>query len=154
VNDTVVKSSSLPGTTEAVVDAAPPESAEDPLQAAAPLDLAHHLSEAQSPLKITGQQTIRTADELRKALAEYLDRSLAFVLDLSEVNVCDTAALQLIYALRQSALQRKQCFQITAVSPAITETAAALGLRIEGITAVGPAIAEGDCEVAGIDNGI
>jgi anti-anti-sigma regulatory factor len=140
---------------EAGVDVTLPESAENPLARAVLVEAAHHASEAPVPLKITGEQSIRTADELHTAFAEYLDRGLDVVLDLSEVDECDTAALQLIYALRQSAVQRKQRFHITAVSPAITWTAAALGLHIEAFTtACGPARADGDCDVAYKDNGI
>jgi anti-anti-sigma factor len=147
VNDTVFKTSSFPGTTEA-------ESEENSVQAAAPIEQAHDPNDA-APLKITGEQSIRTADELQKALAEHLDRGLDVVVDLSEVDECDTAAMQLIYALRQSAVQRKQRFHITAVSPAITETAAALGLGIEELmTPCGPAVPDGDREAAGEDNGI
>lgn len=146
MTDTLFKSSSLPGTTEAVVDCVPPESAENPFQAAAPVEHVDPPSGAVAPLKIMGEQTIRTADELHEALAQYLDRGLDVVVDLSEVDECDTAGLQLIYALRQSAVQRKQRFHITAVSPAITETATALGLHIEALTtACGPATADGDC---------
>ena len=148
MNETAFNSSSSLKTTEA-------ESEENSVQAAAPIERAHDPNDAGDPLKITGEQTIATADELHKALAEYLDRGLAVVVDLSEVEECDAAALQLIYALRQSAVQRKQRFHITAVSPAITETAAALGLRIEALTTgCGPATADGDCEVTGKDNGI
>jgi len=82
-------------------------------------------------LKISGEQTIRTAEELHKELADYLEQSSAVLLDLSDVDECDTAALQLIYSLRQAAIERKQRFEIIAVSPAVTETAAALGLRLE-----------------------
>jgi hypothetical protein len=46
--------------------------------------------------------------------------------------------------LRQSAVQGKQRFRIAAVSPAILETAAALGLCMESLTA----------EVGSIDSGI
>ncbi len=125
-----------------------PESAGNPLHAAPLVGQAHHASEAGVPLKIMGEQTIRNVDELHKALAEYLDRGLDVVVDLSEVDVCDTAALQLIYALRQSAVQRNQRFHIPAVSPAVVETAAALGLRVEALTAAcEPDVADGVCEV-------
>jgi anti-anti-sigma factor len=82
-------------------------------------------------LKISGEQTIHTADELHKELAGYLAQSEAVIVDLSGVDECDTAALQLIWALRRSATERKQRFEITAISPAITETAAALGLPLD-----------------------
>src|SRR5579863_827925 len=74
VSHTLFKSSSLPGTTEAVIDCVLPESEEGPLQAAALVDRAHDPNDAGAPLKITGEQTIRTADEQHKTFAEYLDR--------------------------------------------------------------------------------
>jgi anti-anti-sigma factor len=155
VSDTVFKSIFLPGTTEAVVDGALQESEENPLQPATPLEQANQPGEAGAPLKLTGEQTIRTASELHKALAAYIERSPSVVLDLSEVQVWDAAALQLIYALRQSAAQCNQRFHIKAVSEAITETAAALGLRIEALTTpCEPAVPQGDSEVLGIDIGI
>jgi anti-anti-sigma regulatory factor len=155
VNDTSLKSSSLSGTTEAAVDCVSKESAGNPFQPAPVIEQIDQPSGAESSLKITGEQTIRTADELHKTLAGHLDRGLAVVVDLSEIIECDTAALQLIYALRQSAVQRKQRFHITAVSPAIAETAAALGLHIEALTtANGRATADSDCGVAHKDNGI
>jgi anti-anti-sigma regulatory factor len=129
VSDTVFESSSQAGITEAVVDLARPESAANLLEAAALVEPTRELNHADTPLKLTGEQTIRTADKLRKALADYLDHGLAVVMDLSEVQVSDAAALQLILALRRSAAQREQTFHIKAASQAITETAAALGLR-------------------------
>ena len=117
--------------------------------------LAEHRLEADVALEISGAQTIQTSEVLHKALAEYLDQSLTLVLDLSGVDECDAAALQLIYALRQSAVQRKQRFLITAASPAITETAAALGLRIEGLTAAcEPAMVNDTAEVEESNRGI
>ncbi|WP_321478221.1 STAS domain-containing protein [uncultured Paludibaculum sp.] len=148
VNDTAFKTSCILGTAEA-------ESEENSAKAAAPIEQARDPNDAGAPLKIMGEQTIRTADEMHKAFAEYLDRGIAVVVDLSEVDECDAAALQLIYALRQSAIQRGQRFRIAALSPAITDTAAALGLHIETLmTGYEPAAADGDCEVAEIDNGI
>lgn len=80
-------------------------------------------------LKITGEQTIRTACELHHTLAEHVDRGMAIDVDLSEVSECDTAALQLICAFRRSMAQRNQPFHISAVSPAMAATAAMLGLN-------------------------
>jgi anti-sigma B factor antagonist len=85
-------------------------------------------------LQISGEQTIHTADELHKELADYLAQSEAVIVDLSGVDECDTAALQLICALRLSTIERKQRFEIIAISPAITETAAALGFRLDELS--------------------
>jgi len=155
VSDTLFKPDSFLGTTEAASGYVLAGSTGNPFQAPPPLQHFDHPSVAEAPLKITGQQTIRTADELHKAFAEYLNRGLDVVVDLSGVDECDTAALQLIYALRQSAVERKQRFHITAVSPAITGTVAALGLRIEDLmTQRGAAAPDGAREVACEDNGI
>jgi len=107
------------------------------------------------PLRIIGEQTIRNVDLLQEAFSGYLDGAEAVAVDLSEVKACDAAALQLIYALRHSAIQRKLPFQITAVSPAIVETAAALGFEIDDLMIVcAPATADGHCDVAGQPDGI
>jgi anti-anti-sigma factor len=106
------------------------------------------MQSAVAPLNIAGEQTIRTVDELHKALTEYLDRGPDVVLDLSEVEACDAAALQLVYALRQSAAERKQRFHLKAVSQAVCDTAAALGLSLEGL------MAPCEFEVARSDDGI
>ena len=125
------------------------------MQAAALVEPARGLNDADTPLKITGEQTIRTADGLHKVLSEYLDRGGAVVVDLSEVQVCDAAALQLLYALRQSAVQRKQRFHITAISPAIIDAGEALGLCMEALTvSCCPAVAEADGEAAGVTEGM
>jgi anti-anti-sigma regulatory factor len=155
VSETVFRSTSMPATAEDGVNIDEHESEENPIQAATLVEPARDPNSAGAPLKITGEQTIGTADELHAALTQYLDRGLDVVVDLSEVDECDTAALQLIYALQQSAVQRKQRFHITALSPAITETAAVLGFDIEALTTSrGPAAADGDCEVVVKDNGI
>ena len=104
--------------------------------------------EANSLRKIAGEQTIANAGELHKMLTGYLDPGQAIALDLSGIHVCDTAALQLIFALFRSAVERKQRFRITAVSPAVAETVAALGLAL-------PAFAAGEVrELRAIDGGI
>ena len=89
-------------------------------------------------LKITGEQTIRTAGELHGILSEHLERGVDVALDLSEVHQCDAAALQLICASRQSAAQRNRAFEVTAVSPAVVEAAAGIGLRLRNPEAEDP----------------
>jgi anti-anti-sigma regulatory factor len=87
-----------------------------------------------APLKLTGEQTISVAAELHQKLVEYVERGLDILLDLSEVQVCDAAVLQLMCAVRQSANQRKQRFRITAVSTPVAEAAAALGLPLDSLS--------------------
>jgi anti-anti-sigma regulatory factor len=153
VSETVFRSTSIPAAAEDGVEIDEPGSEEYPLPATTLVEPAHHPTEA--PLRITGEQTIRNADELHKALTVCLDRGQAVVVDLSEVKVCDAASLQLIWALHHSAVQRKQPFRIQAASPAVTGTAAALGLRMEDLTAVCKAAVVNDArEMEGSNSGI
>ena len=82
-------------------------------------------------LKITGAVDICTGDALRTALLAYLHEQPAVVLDLSQVDICDTTALQLLYATRRSAERSNKPFRLVAVSPAIEQTCAALGICLE-----------------------
>ena len=155
MSETAFRSILMAATVVETVDIDGLESETNPLHAATLVQPAHDPADAGCPLKITGEQTIRTANEMRVALARHLDRGLDVVLDLSEVDECDTAALQLIFALHRSAAQRKQRFHITAVSPAIAETAAALGLRIEDLAAASaPVVANGTGEMEESNRGI
>jgi anti-anti-sigma regulatory factor len=116
---------------------------------------AEHSAEANIPLKISGDHTIQTSEALRKSLADYLDRGLPIELDLSQVHACDVVFLQLIYAMRRSAIQRERSFRIAAVSPVVTETAAALGLSTDhAMPEWKPAHPESACENADIEDGI
>ena len=94
-----------------------------------------------SPLQAGGEWSIGNADELRDLLAGFLAQG-SVVVDFAGVTSCDTAALQLICSLRKTAIERGLRVRIAALSPAIEEVAAALGLAIAEITGVGEA--EGD----------
>ena len=74
-------------------------------------------------LKISGELTIAEATDFHRSLVEHLRPEL--IVDLSGVTACDTTGLQLIFALQQSGAE------LSAISPAIKETAAALGLEIK-----------------------
>ena len=86
-------------------------------------------------LKIAGTLDISVADSLREALTNSFHRYGVIRVDLSDVETCDTAALQLLYSARQSAARDQAIFQITALSPAIAKTIAALGLQVDDLTA-------------------
>jgi anti-anti-sigma regulatory factor len=72
-------------------------------------------------LRISGNLDIDEADSLREAL---LAADLS-ELDLSEVEGCDAAGLQVLLAAAGKS------FQITAISNAVTQMAIALGLSLE-----------------------
>ena len=85
-------------------------------------------------LQISGTLDIDGADSLREALLDCsLHQSAAADLsaDLSDVDGCDAAALQVLLAARRDAVAAGKAFRITAASNAVTDTAAALGLPID-----------------------
>ena len=86
-------------------------------------------------LPVTGEWSIGRAEELRALLAGFLEPGEDIVLDLGGMETCDTAVVQLFYALRVGAQRRGLGLRIAAVSPAVAATAEALGLRLEELRA-------------------
>lgn len=82
-------------------------------------------------LKISGTLDIDEADALREALLTAFRLQAEIALDLSEVDACDTAALQVLLAGQRNAASAGKTFRMVAVSDSVTGTAAALGLSIE-----------------------
>jgi len=82
-------------------------------------------------MKVRGELSIQCADDLHRLFTESIGRDVDLVLDLSEVQTCDTAALQLICSLRKTAVRRGRGFRIAALSPAIELTVSALGMQCE-----------------------
>jgi anti-anti-sigma factor len=87
--------------------------------------------ETTGALKLGGALEIGAADLLRDCLRDYFQRQPKYLLDLSEVNSCDAAALQLLLAARQTAARSGRSFRLSGISTAVGETAAALGVSIE-----------------------
>jgi anti-anti-sigma factor len=77
-----------------------------------------------------GELTIRNAEEVRRLMSGALDAGAGLVLDVTDIQACDTAGLQLICSLRKSAAERGQRFRISGASAAVEECAAALGLSM------------------------
>jgi anti-anti-sigma regulatory factor len=80
-------------------------------------------------LQIRGTLTIAELDPMRDAVLEALNRSPTLLLDLSGVEECDAAGLQLLYSACKNPGLRIQ----TLPSP-VLETAAALGLSTANLT--------------------
>lgn len=91
----------------------------------------------QSPFMLSGAWDIANAEELRAIFAGQLDSGEDIVLDLSGVEACDAAALQLICSLGKTAAQRGLHLRLTAVSPAISAIADALGVPLPDAAAGG-----------------
>lgn len=85
-------------------------------------------------LKISGSLHVSDADELCHGLRDQLAERAEVILDLSEVDSCDTACLQLFYAARNSALRQQKPFRVTALSSAIVDTGKVLGMPLELLT--------------------
>ena len=81
------------------------------------------LNEDNGVHKILGTLDIDTASALRQALLDCMIHKPAIEVNLSGIEACDTAALQVLVAGRSNG-----SLQITGSSPAVTEIAAALGL--------------------------
>lgn len=86
-------------------------------------------------LTISGRLDISTADELRDGLGGHSANHFAWLLDLSGVESCDVTAMQLLWSVRRSAAEARKAFAVTECSPAVLETAVALGLAIQELTA-------------------
>ena len=85
-------------------------------------------------LKLSGTLDISIAEALRNVLAECVERDGNPTVDLSAVDGCDTAALQLLFSARESALQAKKRFRVEASSPAVVRACSALGLALAKLT--------------------
>jgi anti-anti-sigma regulatory factor len=55
--------------------------------------------------------------------------------DLSGVDSCDAAALQLLCAAKLSASRLRKTFRVVSLSPAVLETCAAIGLPLAELAA-------------------
>jgi anti-anti-sigma factor len=83
-------------------------------------------------LTIAGTLDIDAASSLREALLECLAHEMGEVsADLSEVDGCDAAALQVLLAGRKDAAAIGKVFRVIAPSNAVAQTAAALGLSFD-----------------------
>jgi anti-anti-sigma regulatory factor len=93
-----------------------------------------HRDPATGLLKISGSLHVNDAEKLCHGLRDQLAEGQELVLDLSEVDACDTACLQLFYAARNSALRQQKPFRVTALSSAIVDTGKILGMPLELLT--------------------
>ena len=89
-------------------------------------------------LRVEGRLSIGEVAQLQETLCHRLAEMSNLVLDLSGVESCDTAALQLLYAARKTA-DSARSVRFVGVSSAIAETAAALGFEIGELAAANEA---------------
>lgn len=89
-------------------------------------------SESGSVLQISGNLSIERAEELRAALLDVLAAASNVSLDLSAVEACDTAALQLFCSACKTAQARGKRVEFVGMPDAVVQTALALGLPAGG----------------------
>ena len=84
-----------------------------------------------SVLIISGTLDIDTANSLREALLECFSLQPEVRADLSAVDACDAAGLQVLLAGQRNAALLGKALHVNTASPAVLETAAALGFSIQ-----------------------
>lgn len=81
-------------------------------------------------LKLAGSLEIGVAEELQSALRDFVLGTPIPIVDLSAVDACDTAALQLLCSARKTAESLGKAFEIAGLSDAVRSIGAALGLSL------------------------
>ncbi len=81
-------------------------------------------------VKISGEQNIANAEELRELLLPSLERDCNVVLDSGGVTACDAAALQLICSLGISLAAHGRRLRIEPLAEAIAAAADEIGLSL------------------------
>lgn len=84
-------------------------------------------------MKLEGVLDIGASAELRQALREFLAGAESLSIELSGVEACDCAGIQLLCSVRKTAGRGGRQLPFTAIPDPVTETAAALGLSITAI---------------------
>jgi anti-anti-sigma factor len=84
-------------------------------------------------VRCEGNLDIRSVEELRTLLSEWFVRNGQLTLDLSAVESCDTAGLQLLYSARQQIASHRKQMAIQAPSAVVEQTALALGIPLEAL---------------------
>jgi len=84
--------------------------------------------------KVQGELRIQEMQELRKAILHAQVHAKRRMLDLSEVQSCDAAGLQLLHALRHEALAAGVKMDIPVWPEVIKECAVILGIDLENPT--------------------
>ncbi|QTA90661.1 STAS domain-containing protein [Desulfonema magnum] len=84
-------------------------------------------------LKIKGPLSVYEVAELRDQFLECLETYDGLRLDLSEVDECDTAGVQLLYSARITVRDTGKSFDISNPSPSVINAMTLVGLKPEDI---------------------
>ena len=81
-------------------------------------------------LHLQGDLHISDVEELRTVLIGRLETASELVLDLSGVDRCDTASLQLLCSVKKSAERDRKQLCISSLSPVVREVCTMTGLPL------------------------
>lgn len=81
-----------------------------------------------SVIEVAGPLDVNTAATLRDALEPLVDREPAPTLDLSGIDSCDTAGIQVLFAAARSAAFRQKRLRVANASAPVVHLLDALGL--------------------------
>ncbi len=84
-------------------------------------------------LKIRGPLSVYEVAALRDEFLECFEKYDGLRLDLSEVDECDTAGVQLLYSARATVRDTGKHFDISDPSPSVIEAMTLVGLKPEDI---------------------
>lgn len=87
-----------------------------------------------APIILEGDCTIVDAEAWQRRFIDWLAGHTSLVLNLSGVEHCDAAFLQLLCALRQAAALRGCPYRLAGLSAAVVDAAAELGLDLAELT--------------------
>ncbi len=89
--------------------------------------------EGKAIVKIKGAMSVEEAAELGRALLEGITENSGLEIDLSEVDDCDTAGIQLLCSTGKTARESKKDFSITACSDQVKDVADRIGLNLDTV---------------------
>ena len=98
-----------------------------------------------TPLQLTGNLDVNAAAEVHRALLTHLEHSLGISLDLSQIENCDAAGVQLLIAMQRSAEAVGKPFAVITATDAFTMVCASLGISSEHFIAVTSTLPEPAC---------
>lgn len=89
------------------------------------------ISEGSNTLKLSGALDIYSAGDLRDLLRQELQARSELTLDLSQVDACDAAGLQIFCSAARTAEEAGKKFRIVHPSAAASHVSDGIGLSVE-----------------------
>jgi anti-anti-sigma factor len=105
-----------------------------------------------TPLKLEGPLNIGSAEALLEVMGRYASQASHLRLDLSGIETCDAAGLQLLCSLRNGAVASGKSLRLVAVSEPFTALAQALGVPVESLEIEAGMTKPSEAAVAGTSN--